>query len=296
LYAGETFNLDLTVLDTTVGEFITLDTTYTNIPFNLPKPTITRAFGLGADTLSTNLNWFIDCSLIRDEPYILKIAAWDGACRNPQDSARHTFKIYVFRNPDLAPNFSIGSDTTIELVAGEKFNLDLNSSSVMNGDSILIASTGEVYGGIAGNLATFEQTNSQGQATATFVWETSCDQIRDSAYTVFFTTSNPPCKTPEDGFRIKFKVIPNTDLTNVIPNVFSPNGDKINDTYKINKQYKVYCDPGFKFTIFNRWGKIVFESTDPDFEWTAEGLGSGTYFYTLESRARSQSGTIDIIK
>lgn len=296
LYAGETFNLDLTVLDTTIGEFITLDTTYTNIPFNLPKPTITRAFGLGADTLSTNLNWFIDCSLIRDEPYILKIAAWDGACRNPQDSARHTFKIYVFRNPDLAPNFSIGSDTTIELVAGEKFNLDLNSSSVMNGDSILIASTGEVYGGIAGNLATFEQTNSQGQATATFVWETSCDQIRDSAYTVFFTTSNPPCKTPEDGFRIKFKVIPNTDLTNVIPNVFSPNGDKINDTYKINKQYKVYCDPGFKFTIFNRWGKIVFESADPDFEWAAEGLGSGTYFYTLESRARSQSGTIDIIK
>jgi hypothetical protein len=58
----------------------------------------------------------------------------------------------------------------------------------------------------------------------------------------------------------------------------------------------VYCDPGFKFTIFNRWGKIVFESTDPDFEWAADGLGSGTYFYTLESRARSQSGTIDIIK
>ena len=43
-------------------------------------------------------------------------------------------------------------------------------------------------------------------------------------------------------------------------------------------------------------GKIVFESADPDFEWAAEGLGSGTYFYTLESRARSQSGTIDIIK
>jgi|GEM_PF-1175655 len=296
IYAGQTYNVNLTVLDTTTGEFITLDSISTNIPYNLPKPVINRAFGLGKDTVKTNLSWFADCSLIRDEPYYINIASWDGACRNPQDSARHVFKLYIFRNPDLAPNFTSGKDTVIELVAGEKFHLDLNSVSIMPGDSVGIFTSGDVYGGIPGNLAKFEQTNATGEGNAIFSWETSCDQIRDSAYTVFFTTSNPPCKTPEEGFRIKFKVIPNTDLTNPIPNVFSPNGDKINDTYSIINQYKVYCDPGFKFTIFNRWGKIVFESTDPAFDWDAEGLGAGTYFYTLESRARSQNGTIDIIK
>lgn len=296
VYAGETYSINLAVLDTTSGEFITMDTVYTNIPFNQPKPVIARAFGEATDTLKSNLTWFADCSLIRDEPYILKVGAWDGACRNPQDSARHTFKLYVLRNPNLAPNFTSGTDTVIELVAGEKFNLNLNSVSVMGGDSILISSTGEVYGGIPGNLATFEQTTISGEGNAIFNWETSCDQIRDSAYTVFFTTSNPPCKTPEEGFSIRFKVIPNTDIISPLPNVFSPNNDKINDTYSIINQYKVYCDPGFKFTVFNRWGKIVFESTNPDFSWEADGLGSGTYFYTLESRARSQNGTIDIIK
>lgn len=296
LYAGETFNIDLTALDTGNTEYVTIDSVYTNIPFNLPKPTINRVYGLAYDTLKTNLNWFADCSLIRDDPYYIKVAAWDGACRNPQDSAVHTFKIYVLKNPDLSPNFLNGKDTVIELVAGEKFKLELTSSSVLAGDSILISSIGDVYGGIPGNLAKFEQTNVQGSGTAVFNWETSCDQIRDSSYTVFFTTSNPPCQTPEVGFRIKFKVIPNTDVVNPIPNVFSPNGDNINDKYSIVKQYKVYCDPGFKFTIFNRWGKIVFESTNPEFEWDAEGLGSGTYFYTLESRARAQNGTIDIIK
>lgn len=296
VYAGETYEVDLTSVDTTTGEYITIDSVYTTVPFNLPKPTINRIAGLGSDTVKTKMSWFIDCSLIRNEPYRIKVASWDGACRNPQDSAKHDFLIYVKPNPDLFPRFTSGRDTTIELVAGEKFTLELNSRSNIPGDSILISSTGEVYGAISGNFATFEQTQVQGEGNAKFYWETGCDQIRDSTYNVFFTTSNPPCKTPEEGFTIRFKIIPNTDLTNPIPNVFTPNGDSKNDTYRIDKQYLVYCDPGFKFTIFNRWGKIVFESTDPNFEWTAEGLGSGTYFYTLESRARSQSGTIDIIK
>jgi gliding motility-associated-like protein len=296
VYAGETYVVNLTSVDTTTGETITMDTVYTNIPFNQPKPIVNRAIGLGADTVKSTLSWFIDCSLIRNEPYHIKVASWDGACRNPQDSARHEFIIYVFPNPELFPRFASGNDTTIELVAGEKFTLDLNSRSNLPGDSILIASTSEVYGNISGNFATFEQTQVQGEGNATFYWETGCDQIRDSTYNVFFTTSNPPCKTPEESFTIKFKIIPNTDLTNPLPNVFTPNGDNKNDTYRIDKQYLVYCDPGFKFTIFNRWGKKVFESTDPNFEWKADGLGSGTYFYTLESKVRSQSGTIDIIK
>jgi gliding motility-associated-like protein len=296
VYAGETFVVNLSALDTTIGETIIIDSVYTTVPFNLPKPVISRTAGVGADTVKTSMSWFIDCSLIRQEPYRIKIASWDGACRNPQDSARHEFLLYVRPNPDLFPRFSTGGDTTIELVAGEKFRLELNSRSIMPGDSILIGSTSEVYGAIAGNFASFEQTQVQGEGNAVFYWETGCDQIRDSSYNVLFTTSNPPCKTPEESFTIRFKIIPNTDLTNPIPNVFTPNGDNNNDTYRIDKQYLVYCDPGFKFTIFNRWGKVVFESSDPNFEWTADGLGSGTYFYTLESRARSQSGTIDIIK
>ena len=88
------------------------------------------------------MTWFADCSLIRTEPYIINIASWDGACRNPQDSARHTFKIYILPNPDLFPSFTLGKDTVIELVAGEKFELELNSKSVLPGDSILIGTTG----------------------------------------------------------------------------------------------------------------------------------------------------------
>ncbi len=296
VYAGETYFIKLKAIDTNNGETITIDTVNTNIPSNLPKPIINRVIGIGIDTVKSDLTWNIDCSLIRNEPYIINVASWDDACRNPQDSARHEFIIYVKPNPDFSPSFSLLSDTIIELVAGETFSLELNAKSNLPGDSILISSTGDVYSGIPGNIASFEQTQVIGEGYAQFIWKTSCDQIRDSTYSVYFTTSNPACQTKEDAFAIRFKIIPNTDLTSTIPNVFTPNGDNINDTYRIDKHYLVYCDPGFKFTIFNRWGKIVFESNDPNFEWTADGMSAGTYFYSLESRARSQTGTIDIIR
>jgi len=293
IYAGESYSVELSALDSLATGLLTMDTLYTSIPVGLTKPTFSKVTGFTGDTLKSELLWQTDCSLISDNPYYIKLGTWLGPCTNIQDTVSHILKLYVLRNPLLIPKFTTGNDTLITLKVGEKFLLDLNAVSAISAGSIEITSTGDVYQGIPGNLAEFVQT---GDGSAVFSWVTSCDHIRDSAYTVYFKTSNSECKTPEVGFKIKFIVLPIADLISPIPNAFSPNGDNINDTYSISKQYKVTCDPGFKFTVFNRWGKIVFESTNPEFEWSADGLGAGTYFYTLESRARSQNGTIDIIK
>ncbi|MEM9984749.1 MAG: PKD domain-containing protein, partial [Bacteroidota bacterium] len=47
------------------------------------------------------------------------------------------------------------------------------------------------------------------------------------------------------------------------PTAFTPNGDDRNDVYKIG--YVNVRD--FNIQIFNRWGQMVFESNNPDFEW-----------------------------
>jgi len=91
-------------------------------------------------------------------------------------------------------------------------------------------------------------------------------------------------------------VIPNTDVTEELPNVFTPNGDGTNDVFSIKDKFKVYCDPEFSFTIYNRWGKKVFESKDPEFEWDGDGAGVGTYFYTLTSRVRTQTGSVNLVR
>ena len=50
-----------------------------------------------------------------------------------------------------------------------------------------------------------------------------------------------------------------------LPNAFSPNGDGINDSFKGKGNYFGVKD--YNMQIYNRWGEMVFESSDPDAGW-----------------------------
>ncbi|MBP6302862.1 MAG: gliding motility-associated C-terminal domain-containing protein [Bacteroidia bacterium] len=82
-----------------------------------------------------------------------------------------------------------------------------------------------------------------------------------------------------------------------IPNAFSPNGDNINDTYKISSIGVTQ----FEFSIFNIWGERVFHTNDKNFEWDGKNVPTGVYAYvvsannTLNKRLNSM-GTISLVK
>jgi gliding motility-associated-like protein len=67
------------------------------------------------------------------------------------------------------------------------------------------------------------------------------------------------------------------------PNAFSPNKDGVNDRFRIdivgNITYKT-------FKIYDRWGKLVFETKDPTEYWYGEQNGTplpvGTYYWVME--------------
>ena len=50
-----------------------------------------------------------------------------------------------------------------------------------------------------------------------------------------------------------------------IPNMFTPNGDGLNDIWK--PVLTEYAKEGYKLSIFDRWGQIVFFTTDPEAGW-----------------------------
>lgn len=65
------------------------------------------------------------------------------------------------------------------------------------------------------------------------------------------------------------------DFSVYIPNAFTPNEDGINDLFAIEG---VGIDPGnFMLRIFNRWGQLVFESTDPEMKWNGSDR-TGKYY------------------
>ncbi|MGB3946888.1 MAG: gliding motility-associated C-terminal domain-containing protein [Bacteroidia bacterium] len=80
-----------------------------------------------------------------------------------------------------------------------------------------------------------------------------------------------------------------------LPNVFSPNGDGVNDFFTPLDpgELGVYKFDSFTIKIYNRWGLLMFESTDATFKWAGtdkqgKAVADGVYFYIVET-----TGAID---
>lgn len=65
-----------------------------------------------------------------------------------------------------------------------------------------------------------------------------------------------------------------------IPNVFTPNGDGVNDYFFIKGSDQIPSS----VSIYNRWGIKVFESNDYHNDWDGENLPDGVYYYVVRDK------------
>lgn len=104
-------------------------------------------------------------------------------------------------------------------------------------------------------------------ATATLTEENKTCSIRDTAYI-------------------------NVNVDVKVPNAFSPNNDKINDRLIIEGSANF---DEYHLTIFNKWGNIVFESTDVNETWDGTRndkiLPSAVYYLILEYSIKDKKST-----
>jgi len=87
------------------------------------------------------------------------------------------------------------------------------------------------------------------------------------------------------------------EQTIFVPNVFSPDGDNTNDTFKVIGRGLEHIT----IEIYNRWGQLVFEAPHLNEFWDGTFRGKpcpiGTYVYQLKvDKLTSQSGTITLIR
>lgn len=140
-----------------------------------------------------------------------------------------------------------------EVILGESLTLDLQSNY-----------TGTVY--------------SWGPETGL-----SCSDCAQPLVTTYYDITYTVLAENENGcsasLTIPVRVTPRYDV--FIPNVFSPNGDGANDllTYYGNQAVIKQV----QFSVFNRWGEKVFESTEINFQWDGQYRGKplpvGVYTY-----------------
>jgi len=91
-------------------------------------------------------------------------------------------------------------------------------------------------------------------------------------------------------------------------NIFSPNGDKVNDVFYIQSPKDLDVEIN-SFRVFDRWGNLVFENNSPSVNSTSDGWDGyynqkpvlpGVYVYTIDYSLRGERlnlvGQVNLIR
>lgn len=82
------------------------------------------------------------------------------------------------------------------------------------------------------------------------------------------------CVSGTDSINIAYE-----DCELMIPNIFSPNSDNINDYFFIKGMER---HPNSLLIIYNRWGTKIYETDDYKNDWNASQHSEGVYYYILK--------------
>jgi gliding motility-associated-like protein len=88
-------------------------------------------------------------------------------------------------------------------------------------------------------------------------------------------------------------------LSVFIPDAFTPNGDGINDLFGVKGEGLT----NFNLRIFNRWGEVLFESSNPKQQWDGTYKGKpvqgDTYVYQLYASglgSKIRTGSVTLVR
>jgi gliding motility-associated-like protein len=111
------------------------------------------------------------------------------------------------------------------------------------------------------------------------ITSTTVSPTAQTTYTVTLTDANG-CTSSDQA--TVFIAVECGDL--FIPTAFSPNGDALNSSFRI--KVNPTCIEELELKIFDRWGELVYETTDPNGFWDGKYRGKeldpGVYVYVLD--------------
>lgn len=97
---------------------------------------------------------------------------------------------------------------------------------------------------------------------------------------------------------------PTTECKLAAPNAFTPNADGVNDNFRL----VLTGDCGYtryEFKVYDRWGRIVFETNDPTQEWDGtydgQSLKEGVYLWQgavlwSSDKSETKKGSVMLIR
>jgi gliding motility-associated-like protein len=132
---------------------------------------------------------------------------------------------------------------------------------------------------------------------ASYEWNTG-----DTTYYITVTdegTYSLLMETAEGCLKLENVMMINTFLPVLVPNAFTPNGDGLNDTFRPVVDYERVRM--FSMVIYNRWGQLIFETSNPTEGWDGKDAMAGVYNWVISysdylGKVFKMRGSVTLVK
>jgi hypothetical protein len=284
-----------------ISETITLNTTYSNSKngvyplsgFTIPKTVPLTGF---RDTSRFNA-CFSPCAagmhLNQTSYYPFSVVISDDRCPIKYDTLLFTIKVEVpnnhlpkvFIDPPLNPK---------KVVMGETLKFNVYGTDADPGDLLSLKLLNP-----QSNMVFKDVQDSSSTISSPFSWQPTCADLNQGFYELSFVIKDNSCHiSPTDTVKQQILLVDKEvsfdglEITNLI----TPNGDGLNDCYKVPGIPEGNCSKYFKgIEIYNRWGSRVFYSTDRFFNW-CPNESDGVYYYAIDLNYEVRKGWLQITR
>lgn len=322
--------LNFTVTGTDVdNDFLVLSGK--GLGFNMNDYGITFSTATGNGNVANNFNWNIKCDkldLAKKDKYTFQFMVVDNLnkCRfYKADTVDVEVKISKPDNAKpivtaLTTGLQNVSNGNLNFVLGEPIEINLLGSDadvIPTKDSLqlnLISATGDLNP----EGYTFKNVKGISGLQSLFSWAPDCSIFKNGVYAnnysfKFNIVDNRCLNAKGDTITVDMKIsdVNGTDEKFKLPNVFTPNNDQYNDYFALEgidpspteginldalvNMPKDNCVQQFQSVkIFNRWGDLVFESTDRKFRWYASQESAGVYYYVVKYNNREYKSPLSV--
>ncbi|RIV23394.1 gliding motility-associated C-terminal domain-containing protein [Fibrisoma montanum] len=273
--------------------------------FALSQAGMSFSSGSGTGKVSRPFTWKPTCTQATQSEYLVDFIVTDTRCnRNLRDTV--TVKLSAVGLPSQPPSIRTTlNKQVVELTVSPTDSAGAVAFDVLANDAdrdtlrLFAAGRGFDYTKLG---MTFAGKTGLPTLQSAFQWRPTCELLNgqtEASFTMDFVTDDRSCQPKHtDTTTITFVVkdrAANFDLT--VPNVFTPNNDGINDFFAVKDMPEGNCVERFKTVeILNRWGRVVFTSTDPKFRWYGTDYPAGTYYYLIQTTKRSFKGSVTLLK